>query len=151
MTTLFAQSVKPPTARVPFAQDERGAPVVLSLEALSMLQQMWSWVAAGYVVIPCDVGGSADAIELTPKFRPEIGGSGYAHLLPFSFVPLYTSAGGGTTIQVIGEGGVALDALPAYVGASAAGAGDFVAGVPCVTLYCEAMASVLLPDRMVRT
>lgn len=148
MTTIFGQSVKPPNAKSPFGIDEKGQTVGIAFEHLAFLQQLWSWAAVGYVTIPCDVGGTADAIELTPRFRPEIAASGYVDLLAFSFVAGSTTTAA-TTIQVIGTVGD-LDAVPAYVGAVAAGAGDFVAGVPYVVFFCEAVASLSLPDRMVR-
>lgn len=147
MTTIFGQSLKPPTTRSPFVMDGAGRPAPLTIEGLSFFQQLWSWVAVGYVVIPCDIGGSANAIELTPRFRPEIGASGYVDLLTFSFTAADTSTGA-TTIQVIGDS--ALDALPAYVDATPVGAGDFVAGVPYLAIFCEADVSLGLPDRMVR-
>lgn len=135
-------------AYLPVLASAQAGPAGVSLEGLSFLQQLWSWVASGYVVIPCDVGGTADAIELTPKFRSEIGASGYVPLLAFSFVAVSTSTAA-VTIQLLNDKG-SLDALPVYAGASAAGAGDIVAGVPYVAFFCEAVASLSLPDRMVR-
>lgn len=151
MTTIFEQGTKPPSAREYFTESSKGTepPASLTLESLSFLNSLWSWVASGYVIIPCDVGGSVNAIELTPKFWPRVGGSGYAHLLGFSFVAAGTSTGA-TTIQVIGADSAALDALPAYAADAVAGAGDFVAGVPYVAFFCDAVASLSLPDRMVR-
>jgi hypothetical protein len=70
-------------------------------------------------------------------------------LLAYSFVAGSTSTAA-VTIQVLGQDGAELDAMPAYVGAVAAGAGDFVAGVPYVAFYCDAVSGLSLPARMVR-
>lgn len=144
----FAQSITPPQRRSPLGATQRGDSVHLSPEALAMFQQLWSWVVSGYVVIPCDVGGSANAIELTPRFRPDVGGGAWADLLAFSFTAADTSTGA-VTIAVLNQDGAALDAVAAYVGASAAGVGDVVAGVPYVGLYCVADDDLSLPARMV--
>jgi len=157
MTSIFEQSLKPPSGgAIGQTLDDRG--VDISLEYLSFMQQLWSWVASGYVTIPCDVSGTANAIQLTPRFRSEIGGSGYAHLLGFSFVAASTSTGA-ATISVIGEiltkrsaspaTTFALATIPVYIAASAAGAGDIVAGVPYIAIYCDAVTSPSLPARMV--
>ncbi len=157
MTSIFGQSLKPFNAQTSFTQSGKSVggqalasfdSLRVSLEGLSFLQQLWSWVASGYVVIPCNVGGTADAIELTPRFRSEIGASGYAHLLAFSFVAEFTSTSS-VTIKLLNDRGP-LDAVPVYVETTAAGAGDIVAGVPYVAYFCEAVASLSLPDRMVR-
>lgn len=157
MTSIFEQSLKPPSGGAMGQVSEDGA-VLIGLDWLSYMQQLWSWVASGYVTIPCDVGGTANAIQLTPRFRSEIGGSGYAHLLGFSFVPESTSTGA-VTISVVGTISTvrlatpsttfALATIPVYIAASPAGVGDIVAGVPYVAIYCDAMTSPSLPARMV--
>ena len=105
---------------------------------------------SGYVVIPCEVGGTASAIELTPKFRPDVGANGYSHLLTFSFVAEKDPPGGAPqiTIQVLNDKGP-LAALPVYVGVVAAINTDVVAGTPYLAVFCDAIASLSLPDRMV--
>ena len=159
MTSLFEQSLNPPSGGTQIGRVDENGNVYPSMDWLSLMQQLWSWVAAGYVIIPCDVDGTANAIQLTPKFRSEIGGSGYAHLLGFSFVAESTSTGA-VTISVIGSlstvraftavpaSTFALAAMPVYIAASAAGVGDVVAGVPYVAFYCDAVASPALPARM---
>lgn len=133
---------------MPIGTTARGDQVAAAPELLAMLQQLWRWVVSGYAVIACDVGGSANAIELTPRFRPDVGGGGWADLLAFSFTAAQTSTGN-VTITVLDDKGSALSAVAAYVGAAAAGAGDVAAGIPYIGIYCAADAGLSLPARMV--
>lgn len=154
MTAFFAQSLRPPGGNQVIGTTEDGKPVRRAIDGLTFDQQLWSWVVSGYVVIPCEVGGTPNAIELTPKFRPDIGANGYSHLLTFSFVAEEDPLGGigvpapQITIQVLNDKGP-LDALPGYVGVTEAISTDVVAGTPYLAIFCDAIASLSLPDRMV--
>jgi hypothetical protein len=142
MSGFFDRKLAPPNPKEPLV-DEGGA---LTMGGNARWHDLWAWVSSGFITIPCDASGTADAITLTPRMTKDIGGSGFVHLLPFTFVAEETSTAA-VTIEVLGPREIRLDAVPAYVGAVAAGAGDVVAGVPYIGLYCEATDS--LPDRMV--
>lgn len=152
MTAFFAQSLRPPGGNEEIGRTDDGKSVRRSLDGLSFDQQLWSWIVSGYVVIPCEVGGTSSAIELTPKFRPDVGANGYSHLLTFSFVAEEDPPGGAgapaITIQALNDKG-ALTAMPAYVGVTAAINTDIVAGTPYLAIYCDAVSALSLPARMV--
>lgn len=141
---IFDRDLEPPVGQEQIA-DKDGTP---TLKHFTQQQRLWEWVVAGFITIPCDVSGDANAIVLTPIRRPDRGASGYTHLLPFSFVAGATSTGA-ATIQVKRNAQFTLDAIPAYVGAVAVGAGDVVAGVPYLGIYCDAVAALSLPARIV--
>ncbi len=150
MTAFFAESLRPPNGNEEIGHTDDGKPVRRSMDGLSFDQRLWSWVVSGYVVIPCEVGGTSSAIQLTPKFRPEMGANGYSHLIMFSFVaeqdpPADAPA---ITIQALNNKGP-LAALPVYVGVTAAINTDVVAGTPYLAIYCDAITSLSLPARMV--
>jgi len=144
--SIYGRQLQPPTPHDEVV-DKNGR---MTLQGLQHPQRLWEWVAAGFVTIPCDVSGTADAIILTPMKRPDRGASGYASLLIFSFVAAAASTGA-ATITVQRDADHSLSAIPAYKGASAApvGAGDIVAGVPYLAIYCDEMTSPVLPARMV--
>ena len=129
---MFDKSPSPVQTREAFVS----AGGILSTRSVRFVTDLWSWVTSGYVVIPCSVGGTANAIEVTPIFEPRKGASGYVHLLPISFVAASTSTGA-VTIQ-LGD----LDAVPAYIGAAQASTGDVVADVPYLGFYCDATDSL---------
>lgn len=151
MTAFFAESLRPPGGDEEIGRTDDGQSVRRSMDGLSFDQRLWSWVVSGYVTIPCDVGGTDNAIELTPKFRPEVGANGYVHLLMFSFVALADAIPSQfdpvVTIKVKNDKGP-LDTLPAYTGAVAVSAGDILAGVPYLAIYCDVISALGLPARM---
>lgn len=138
---MFERSVEPAKLREPFTMQGGN----LAIPAVGFVTALWSWVASGFVTIPCAVAGTANAILLTPRFEPRYGASGFAHLLPFSFVAEASSTDT-VIITVTGPGGD-LEALPAYIAATPAGNGHVVAGVPYIAIYCDATGS--LPKRIV--
>jgi len=140
MTVPFGREIIPPPGREPFVNPETGQ---LTIAGLQHMQQMWSWLVAGYPIIPCNVGGTLNAIVLTPIFRPEHGGSGYAHGLTFFWVATATSD---ATVTIAVR---TLAAVPAYVDAVAAGAGDVTVDRPYLAIYADAVADGNPPARFV--
>lgn len=143
--TVFDRGLTPPNTKTVLV----GGDGTLSIEGLAYFNELFSWVCGGYVIIPCDVGGTSEAIELRPRFRPERAAVGYSQLIAFSFVATADNVVDGPTVEVMGgpNGDIGLGALPLYSGSIPAGAGIVDIGVPYIVLFCE--ESGALPDRMV--
>lgn len=140
---MFEKSIGNPKGGVPFVSND-----FLNPDSLRFLEDLWSWVVSGFVVIPCEVDSASTnrSILLKPKLQPNKGGSGYAHLLPFSFiVPSVFSGGAGGVTIAVSNGSQYQTARPVYYGQSAIDTTDLVSGQLCVAFAADESGS--LPDR----
>jgi hypothetical protein len=102
-------------------------------------QQLWRWATNGIPTIPTSVGGTVNALVLTPKLNNQPI-TNYTEFMPFGFVPTATSTSA-VTVAVSG-----LSALPAYTPfGTQAGSGGLSIGQLYVAYYCA--KNDTLPER----
>lgn len=140
---IFANPPQPLLRGVEHSKVEKNA-AHLTPRAERFHNDVWAWTAGGFATIPCTATGT-NAYILTPINRPEIGSSGYTHLLLFVFVAPASSTG--TVTITVQSTKTTLASIPAYIAGIAAGAGNVTLNVPYFAIYCDAAGA--LPARFV--
>lgn len=122
----------PANPRMPGAFVNRDG--TLSRDGLSVLDETWRQVVAGFVTVPCQASTSSNAITLTPVLHRE-GGATYADHMVFAFVADATTSGAVTA----GIGTLAKKKVYRNGGATQAGSGDIIANRTYLVVYNAAL------------
>lgn len=123
----------PPRQGVPIIDPETG---FFTEAGLTLFQQLWRQVVAGFVIVPCQASGT-NAITLTPYLHQE-GGQNYGFGMAWAFEAAATSTGD-VTMAVEPYGAF----LKAYKtdGAAQATTGDVVSGSLYLAIYNDSLDS----------
>jgi len=128
---------QPPLAKAVIAEPKTGTMTALQL---NQQQQLWDWTTRGHATVPTTVGGTADAITLTPNLNNKSIPQ-YINGMAFSFVATSTNTGPVTlNVSKIGAKAV-LDSQ-----GNAIVAGQLTAGALYVAYYSSQNDSFYIPS-----
>lgn len=113
-----------------------------SKHLVALLTQLRDYVLGSGRIVPCDAGGTANAIVLTPNNPVSPIMSGYAEHDGFAFTASASSSAS-VTASVISRDGNSMGSLKVYKtnGSAQAGNGDIVSGLFYVAFYVSSLDS----------